>query len=170
MLRLTSRWTKKAASHPLTGASRLPPVGTAPCGAVRREGLSLATLEPIAAVPSDTEAAPHMQPAKCQLLQPFQPTALGRGKGKLREKPAVEMTVGESPKGQASPNLGNRDAIPTFPPPGYCYLFFQNLSPKEPSSPPAPSLFRLILRLEKTGLCDVVRLGGSTAPARGRRR
>jgi hypothetical protein len=116
----------------------------------RREGFSLATLEPIAAVPSDTEAAQHMQPAKCQLLQPFQPTALGRGKAKRREKPAVEMTVVESPKGRASPNLGNRGAIPTFPPPGYCYLFFQNLSPKESSSPPAPSLFSLILRLEKT--------------------
>ena len=38
VLRLTSRWTKKAASHPLTGASRLPPVGTAPCGAVPARG------------------------------------------------------------------------------------------------------------------------------------
>src|SRR5271157_5971292 len=61
------------------------------------------------------------------------------------------MTVVESPKGRASHNLGNRGAIPTFPPPGYCYIFFQNLSRKESSSPPAPSLFRLILRLEKTG-------------------
>src|SRR5271157_2054158 len=61
------------------------------------------------------------------------------------------MTVVESPKGRASHNLGNRCAIPTFPPPGYCYIFFQNLSRKESSSPPAPSLFRLILRLEKTG-------------------
>src|SRR5208337_1484802 len=60
------------------------------------------------------------------------------------------MTVVESPKGRASHNLGNRCAIPTFPPPGYCYIFFQNLSRKESSSPPAPSLFRLILRLEKT--------------------
>src|SRR5271157_1841199 len=60
------------------------------------------------------------------------------------------MTVVESPKGRASHNLGNRGAIPTFPPPGYCYIFFQNLSRKESSSPPAPSLFRLILRLEKT--------------------
>src|SRR5271157_1157934 len=61
------------------------------------------------------------------------------------------MTVVESPKGRASHNLGNRGAIPPFPPPGYCYIFFQNLSRKESSSPPAPSLFRLILRLEKTG-------------------
>src|SRR5271165_4108737 len=60
------------------------------------------------------------------------------------------MTVVESPKGRASHNLGNCGAIPTFPPPGYCYIFFQNLSRKESSSPPAPSLFRLILRLEKT--------------------
>src|SRR5271157_5705868 len=60
------------------------------------------------------------------------------------------MTVVESPKGRASHNLGNRGAIPPFPPPGYCYIFFQNLSRKESSSPPAPSLFRLILRLEKT--------------------
>src|SRR5271157_441842 len=60
------------------------------------------------------------------------------------------MTVVESPKGRASHNLGNRGAIPPFPPPGYCYIFFQNLSRKEPSSPPVPSRFRLILRLEKT--------------------
>src|SRR5271157_3772123 len=60
------------------------------------------------------------------------------------------MTVVESPKGRASHNLGNRGAIPPFPPPGYCYIFFQNLSRKESSSPPAPSRFRLILRLEKT--------------------
>src|SRR5271157_5709788 len=59
------------------------------------------------------------------------------------------MTVVESPKGRASHNLGNRGAIPPFPPPGYCYIFFQNLSRKESSSPPAPSRFRLILRLEK---------------------
>src|SRR5271157_3253383 len=62
------------------------------------------------------------------------------------------MTVVESPKGRASHNLGNRGAIPPFPPPGYCYIFFQNLSRKESSSPPAPSRFRLILRLEKTPL------------------
>src|SRR5271157_1500073 len=60
------------------------------------------------------------------------------------------MTVVESPKCRASHNLGNRGAIPPFPPPGYCYIFFQNLSRKEPSSPPVPSRFRLILRLEKT--------------------
>src|SRR5271157_137700 len=62
------------------------------------------------------------------------------------------MTVVESPKGRASHNLGNRGAIPPFPPPGYCYIFFQNLSRKESSSPPAPSRFRLILRLEKTAV------------------
>src|SRR5271157_3250717 len=61
------------------------------------------------------------------------------------------MTVVESPKGRASHNLGNRGAIPPFPPPGYCYIFFQKTySRKEPSSPPVPSRFRLILRLEKT--------------------
>src|SRR5271157_3012207 len=95
-----------------------------------REGLSLVTLERIAAVRSDTEAAQQMQPAKRQLFQQFQPTALGRWKGKLREKPAVEMTVVESPKGRASHNLGNRGAIPTFPPPGYCYIFRKNPIPK----------------------------------------
>src|SRR5271157_2060137 len=45
-----------------------------------REGLSLATLERIAAVRSDTEAAQQMQQAKRQLFQQFQPTALGRWK------------------------------------------------------------------------------------------
>src|SRR5271157_5430824 len=40
------------------------------------------------------------------------------------------MTVVESPKGRASHNLGNRGAIPPFPPPGYCYIFFQKPIPK----------------------------------------
>src|SRR5271165_4407609 len=72
------------------------------------------------------------------------------------------MTVVESPKGRASHNLGNRGAIPPFPPPGYCYIFFQNLSRKESSSPPAPSRFRLILRLEKTSSADCA--SGSPLP------
>ena len=45
-----------------------------------REGLTLATLERIAAVRSDTEAAQQMQQAKRQLFEQFRPTALGRWK------------------------------------------------------------------------------------------
>ena len=45
-----------------------------------REGLSLATLERIAARRSDTEAAQQMQQAKHRLFQQFQPAALGRWK------------------------------------------------------------------------------------------
>ena len=40
-----------------------------------------------------------------------------------REKTAAEMTIVESPKNGASHNLGNRCAIPTFPPHDYCYIF-----------------------------------------------
>ena len=43
-----------------------------------RAGLSVATLERIAAVRSDTEAAQQMQHAKRQLFQQFLPAALGR--------------------------------------------------------------------------------------------
>ena len=43
-----------------------------------RQGLNLATLQRIAAVRSDTEAAQRMQQAKRQLFERFRPTALGR--------------------------------------------------------------------------------------------
>ena len=43
-----------------------------------RQGLSVATLERIAAVRSDTEAAQQMQHAKRQLFEQFRPAALGR--------------------------------------------------------------------------------------------
>ena len=59
---------------------------------------------------------------------------------------------GGKPKSGASHHLGNRCAIPTFPPPDYCYIFLKTFARKEPSSPPAPSPSRLILRLEKTGI------------------
>ena len=62
----------------------------------------------------------------------------------------MEMTGGGKPKSGASHHLGNRCAIPTFPPPDYCYIFLKTFARKEPSSPPAPSPSRLILRLEKT--------------------
>jgi transposase InsO family protein len=42
-----------------------------------RDGLSIATLQRIAAVHSDTEAAQRLQQAKRQLFQQFQPAALG---------------------------------------------------------------------------------------------
>jgi transposase InsO family protein len=45
-----------------------------------RDGLTLATLQRIAAVRSDTEAAQQMQHAKRQLFQQFRPAALGRWK------------------------------------------------------------------------------------------
>ncbi len=44
---------------------------------------------------------------------------------------AVEMTVVESPKGGASPNLGNRCAIPTFPPRDNCCIDFKTFARKE---------------------------------------
>jgi hypothetical protein len=43
-----------------------------------RDGLTLATLQRIAARRGDTEAAQHMQQAKRQLFEQFRPTALGR--------------------------------------------------------------------------------------------
>lgn len=45
-----------------------------------REGLTLNTLQRIAAMHSDTEAAQQMQQAKQRLFQQFQPTGLGRWK------------------------------------------------------------------------------------------
>ena len=41
------------------------------------------------------------------------------------QKIAVEMTVVESPKAGLPTNLGNRCAIPTFPPLDDCYIFFK---------------------------------------------
>ena len=41
---------------------------------------------------------------------------------KRAEKSAVEMTVPGKPQTGLPHNLGNRCAIPTFPPPGYCYI------------------------------------------------
>jgi transposase InsO family protein len=45
-----------------------------------RDGLTVATLQRIAAVRSDTEAAQQMQHAKRRLFEQFRPTALGRWK------------------------------------------------------------------------------------------
>jgi transposase InsO family protein len=45
-----------------------------------RQGLTIATLQRIAAVRSDTEAAQQMQHAKRQLFEQFRPAALGRWK------------------------------------------------------------------------------------------
>ena len=45
-----------------------------------RDGLTLATLQRIAGLRSDTEAAQHMQQAKRRLFEQFRPTALGRWK------------------------------------------------------------------------------------------
>ena len=66
-------------------------------------------------------------------------------------KIAVEMTVGGKPKSGAShqPWKSLCDShIPTAR--LLLYIFLKPFSRKEPSSPPAPSRFRLILRLEKT--------------------
>ncbi len=61
------------------------------------------------------------------------------------------------PKNGASHNLGNRCAIPTFPPHDYCYIFWENLFPKGAFLTACTSRFRLILRLEKTPFgCQVV--------------
>ena len=68
-------------------------------------------------------------------------------------KIAVEMTVGGKPKSGAShqPWKSLCDShIPTAR--LLLYIFLKPFSRKEPSSPPAPSRFRLILRLEKTGI------------------
>ena len=72
-------------------------------------------------------------------------------------KIAVEMTVGGKPKSGAShqPWKSLCDShIPTAR--LLLYIFLKSFSRKEPSSPPAPSRFRLILRLEKTShtLCN----------------
>ena len=69
---------------------------------------------------------------------------------KLAAERAVEMTVGAKPYG-VRPHLGNRCAIPTFPPPRRLLDCFLNSTPERRfPRPPAQASFRLILRLEKT--------------------
>src|SRR5664280_1228248 len=73
-----------------------------------------------------------------------------RGKMKLAAAKAVEMTVGAKPCG-FRPHLGNRCAIPTFPPPRRLLDCFLNSNPERSfPQPSAQASFRLILRLEKT--------------------
>src|SRR5664280_2592056 len=73
-----------------------------------------------------------------------------RGKMKLAAAKAVEMTVGAKPCGFRT-HLGNRCAIPTFPPPRRLLDCFLNSTPERSfPRPPAQASFRLILRLEKT--------------------
>src|ERR1019366_8701050 len=61
------------------------------------------------------------------------------------------MTGGANPCGFRTP-LGNRCAIPTFPPPRRLLDCFLNSNPERSfPPPPAQAFFRLILRLEKTG-------------------
>src|ERR1039458_5881049 len=63
---------------------------------------------------------------------------------------AVEMTVGAKPCGFRT-HLGNRCAIPTFPPPRRLLDCFLNSNPERSfPQPSAQASFRLILRLEKT--------------------
>ena len=52
---------------------------------------------------------------------------------KLATERAVEMTVGAKPCGFRTA-LGNRCAIPTFPPRDGCYIFFKTFTRKELSS------------------------------------
>src|ERR1017187_7238547 len=69
---------------------------------------------------------------------------------KLAAARAVEMTVGAKPCG-VRPHLGNRCAIPTFPPPRRLLDCFLNSTPERSfPQPSAQASFRLILRLEKT--------------------
>src|ERR1039457_1360562 len=69
---------------------------------------------------------------------------------KLAAEKAVEMTVAAKPCG-FRPHLGNRCAIPTFPPPRRLLDCFLNSTPERSfPPPPAQAFFRLILRLEKT--------------------
>src|ERR1039457_4435166 len=69
---------------------------------------------------------------------------------KLAAARAVEMTGGAKPCGFPTP-LGNRFAIPTFPPPRRLLDCFLNSNPERSfPQPSAQASFRLILRLEKT--------------------
>src|ERR1039457_4643376 len=71
---------------------------------------------------------------------------------KLAAEKAVEMTVAAKPCG-FRPHLGNRCAIPTFPPPRRLLDCFLNSTPERSfPPPPAQAFFRLILRLEKTAI------------------
>src|SRR5664279_4390242 len=71
---------------------------------------------------------------------------------KLAAEKAVEMTVAAKPCG-FRPHLGNRCAIPTFPPPRRLLDCFLNSNPERSfPQPSAQASFRLILRLEKTVL------------------
>src|ERR1019366_5606175 len=73
-----------------------------------------------------------------------------RKKMKLAAARAVKMTVGAKPCG-FRPHLGNRCAIPTFPPPRRLLDCFLNSNPERSfPQPSAQASFRLILRLEKT--------------------
>src|SRR5664280_1732874 len=66
------------------------------------------------------------------------------------------MTVAAKPCG-FRPHLGNRCAIPTFPPPRRLLDCFLNSNPERSfPQPSAQASFRLILRLEKTGLGSAV--------------
>src|ERR1039457_7119991 len=69
---------------------------------------------------------------------------------KLAAARAVEMKVGAKPCGFRT-HLGNRCAIPTFPPPRRLLDCFLNSTPERSfPQPSAQASFRLILRLEKT--------------------
>src|SRR5664280_2632060 len=69
---------------------------------------------------------------------------------KLAAARAVERTVGAKPCG-FRPYLGNRCAIPTFPPPRRLLDCFLNSNPERSfPQPSAQASFRHILRLEKT--------------------
>lgn len=81
-----------------------------------RDGLTLATLQRIGAVHSDTEAAQQMQRAKRQPLRAVAAGRLWTASMKTGAKTAVEMTRGGNPCGIPSA-LANRYAIFTFPPP-----------------------------------------------------
>src|SRR5271157_2178603 len=63
------------------------------------------------------------------------------------------MTVVESPKPGLPTTLEIAARFPHSHRPATAIYFSKTLSRKEPFSPPAPSLFRLILRLEKTLDC-----------------
>src|ERR1039457_689688 len=73
-----------------------------------------------------------------------------RGKMKLAAARAAEMTVAAKPCGFRT-HLGNRCAIPTFPPPRRLLDCLLNSNPERSfPQPSAQASFRLILRLEKT--------------------
>src|SRR5664280_2574209 len=78
-----------------------------------------------------------------------------RKKMKLAAARAVEMTVAAKPCG-FRPHLGNRCAIPTFPPPRRLLDCFLNSTPERSfPQPSAQASFRLILVLEKTPCNDL---------------